>query len=120
MVEINRHVRNIVILLVIAGLVDVVPAGGAASNTALQFLYIAFLGAFAWICTRLYREHRSWIYGLGEKRRAVGYVAVGVAALTLTATNKLWATGPGGIAWILLLCACAYAIFEVVRGAQRY
>jgi hypothetical protein len=120
MPQINPTVRNVAIILVIAAIIDVVPGGGAASNTALQFVYLAFLGAFAWIASRLYREHRRSIYGLGERRRTIAYIAVGVGAVVLTATHRLWATGPGGIVWIILIGGCAYALFQVIRSAQRY
>ncbi|HET9073005.1 MAG TPA: hypothetical protein VFN48_00365 [Solirubrobacteraceae bacterium] len=121
MPQINRTFRNVAIILVIAALVDVVPGGGAASSTALEFIYLGFLGAFAWIASRLYREHRSMIYGLGQRRRTVAYVAAGVVALTLVGTDVLWNTGPAGnIAWLALLVGAGWALFEVFRSSRRY
>jgi hypothetical protein len=119
--RINPTTRNVVIILVIAGLVDVVPGGGDASGTALEFVYLAFFGAFVFIATRLYREHRGSIYALGDRKRAIAYVALGVIALTLTGTNKLWNSGAGGnIAWLVLILGSAYALFDVIRSSRQY
>ncbi len=122
MPEINRNYRNLAIILVIAALVDVVPGGGDASSTVLEFVYLAFFGAFVWVASRLYREHRTSLYGLGSRRRAIAYVAVGVIALTLTGTNRLWhdAGATGNIAWLVLLAGAGYALFDVFRSARRY
>jgi hypothetical protein len=121
MLRIPRNIRNIAIVLVIAGLVDVVPGGGNASGTALEFVYLAFFGAFVWVASRLYREHRTALYSLGNHRRAIAYAAVAVIALTLTGTNRLWDAGPAGnIAWLVLLAGAGYALFEVFRSARRY
>ncbi len=119
--RINPTHRNVAIILIIAALVDVVPGGGDASSSALEFVYLAFFGAFVYVATRLYREHRTTIHGLGDRRRAVAYVALGVIALTLTGTNTLWNKGAGGnIAWLVLIVGAAYALFEVFRGSRRY
>jgi hypothetical protein len=47
-------------------------------------------------------------------------VAVGVAAVTLTATHRLWNTGAGEIAWLALIGGAIYAVVAVVWSARRY
>jgi hypothetical protein len=118
--RLNTNLRNVVIILAIAAVVAVVPGGGPASNTIIQVISLAFLAAIAWVASRLYREHRITLYSLGDRRRAIVYVAVGVATLTFCATDRLWATGVGGIVWLLLIAACAFAVFEVFRSAREY
>jgi hypothetical protein len=121
MPTISPAVRNVAIILILGALVDVVPGGGTASGTALEFVYLAFLGAFVWVAARLYREHRVTIYALEHRRRAVAYAAVGVIALTLTGTSTLWNEGPAGnIGWLVLLIGAAYALFAVIRSARQY
>lgn len=112
--------RNILIVLAIAALVVAIPGGGRAAQVAIQAVSLAFLAAIAWFAAVMYRQHRLTLYGLGEKRRAALYAAVGVATLTLTGTNRLLHSGSGTVAWIALLGVAAYTIVAVIWSARRY
>jgi hypothetical protein len=118
--RVNENLRNILIILVLAGLVMVIPGGGTAARVALQVVSLAFLAAIAWIAARMYREHRMTLYSLGDRRRAILYVAIGVATLTFTASPRLLVGGPGTLVWLLLIIGAAYAVFAVFRSARRY
>jgi hypothetical protein len=113
--------RNVLIVLVIAALVAFIPGGGTGGNVALQAASLAFLGLIAWFASIMYRQHRDTIYGLGDRRRATLYVALAVAALTLTGTTRLWNDGGAGqVAWLLLLGGAAYTVFAVFWSARKY
>ncbi|HWD85869.1 MAG TPA: hypothetical protein VG321_08965 [Solirubrobacteraceae bacterium] len=117
----NRETaRNVAIVLLLAALIDVVPGGGPAAQTLIQVISLAFLGVIAWVASRLYREHRMSIYGLGDRRRAIVYAAAGVATLTFTASSRLFQSGIGSVVWLLLLGGCAFAVFRVFRSAREY
>jgi hypothetical protein len=117
----NRETaRNVAIVLLLAALIDVVPGGGPAAQTLIQVISLAFLGVIAWVASRLYREHRMSIYGLGDRRRAIVYAAAGVATLTFTASSRLFQSGIGSVVWLLLLAGCAFAVFRVFRSAREY
>jgi hypothetical protein len=116
----NRTARNVLIVLAIAAVVALVQGGQTAANVAVQALSLAFLGTLVWFLSITYRQYRATLYGLGDRRRALLYVALGVGTLTLTATSRLWATGAGSVAWVLLLAASAYAVFTVVWSARKY
>lgn len=116
----TRGLRNVAIILALAALVYAVPGGGPAAQTIAQALYLGFLAAFAWIASRIYREHRLSLYALGDRNRAIVYVALGVLALTLTATGVLWSTSLGSIAWLVLVAAALLALFEVFRASRSY
>jgi hypothetical protein len=117
---VNKNVRNVAIVLVLALLVAVLPGGGQGATVAIQAISLAFLGAIGWVAAQMYRQHRVELYSLGDAKRAILYVAIGVAALTLTATSRLWHTGPGEIAWLALLGGSIYAVVAVVWSARRY
>jgi hypothetical protein len=68
----------------------------------------------------MYRERRVSLYGLGDGRRALLYVALGVGTLTLTGTSRLWASSAGSVAWLLLVAGSAYAVFAVLWSARKY
>ncbi len=118
--NINSHVRDVLIIVVLAAIVDGVSAGQSAATFVIQAVSLGFLAAMAWIANRLYREHRDTMYGLGTKRRTILYVAVGVAALTFSAYARLTATGIGTLAWIALIAGSAYAIYLVFRSYKQY
>lgn len=113
-------VRNILIVLAIAALVALVQGGETAANVAIQAVTLVFLGTIVWFVSLTYRERRVSLYSLGDGRRALLYVALGVAALTLTATSRLWNSGAGSVAWLILLGGSAYAVFAVLWSARKY
>jgi len=118
--SVNKDLRNAVIVLVLAGLVVLIPGGGRGANTAIQAVSLAFLASFGWFASVMYRQHRTDLYALGDRRRALLYGAIAVATLTLTATSRLWSSTAGEFAWLALLVAAAYAVFAVVWAARRY
>jgi hypothetical protein len=113
-------VRNILIILAIAALIVLVPGGGTGGTFALQTVSLAFLGVIAWFGYVSYREHKMMLFSLGDQRRGVLYGAAAVAVLTLTATDRLFGTTTGKLAWVLLLVGAGYAAFSVVWSARRY
>ena len=58
----------------------------------------------------MYRQYRTALYSLGDRRRAILYAALVVAAVTLTATRKLWQTGAGQVVWFVLIGGAVYAV----------
>ena len=113
-------VRNIAIILILAALVAIVPGGGTAANVLLQAASLLFLAVLCWFASIMYRQHRPSLYSLGDRRRAILYVAGGVATLTLSATPRLWNTSAGSVAWLILIGACMYAAVAIVWAARRY
>jgi hypothetical protein len=120
-VHLNANVRNVALIFLIAA---VVYALGNTGDFALGFLEtlisLAFMAALAWIASRLYREHRMEIYGLGTRHRAIVYVALGVGALALTAVDRFWSSGFGTVVWVVLLGCCIYALYAVWRVSREY
>ena len=116
----NTTIRNVLIVLAIAAAVALVRGGVTAAHVAIQAVTLAFLGTLVWFASLTYRERRVSLYSLGEGRRALLYVAAGVATLTLTGTSRLWASGAGSVAWLLLLAGSAYAMFAVLWSARKY
>jgi len=113
-------VRNIAIILAIAAVVAIAPGGGSAANTVLQAASLAFLTVLAWFASVMYRQHRASLYSLGDRRRAIVYLALAVATLTLSATSRLWDTSGGSVAWLILMGLCVYAVIAIAVAARRY
>jgi hypothetical protein len=115
-----KNVRNVVIILAIAAAVDLIPNGGRGASVASQAVWLIFLATLVWFASIQYREHRVSLYSLGDRRRGILYGAIAVVTLTLTATSRLWHTGAGSVAWLVLIAGAAYAIIAVVWSARRY
>jgi hypothetical protein len=116
----NSNVRNVGIVLALAALVVLLPGGGTGAQVAIQTVSLAFLASIAWFASLMYRQHRMTLYSLGDRRRAILYVAVGVATLTITATSRLWRSGGGIIVWFVLVGGAAYAAFTIIWSARQY
>lgn len=115
-----KTARNVAIIAMIALAVAVLPGGGTAAGTfgAAMFVILTVgLGVFA---ARLYMEHRVGLYGLGDRYRALLYGAVALAVLTIAAGPRLFGSGPGTLAWIVLIGVACYALYLVVRQAREY
>ena len=115
-----QTLRNVLIILALAAIVTLVPGGGNASAGIIQALVIAMLASIAWFGVRLYREHRSDIYALGDRNRGILYASAGLVALTVTATDRLWATGPGTVVWVALIALACYGVYYVFRVSREY
>lgn len=118
--KLNTNVRNVLIIAAIAAVVAIAPGGGTAANFVWQLVSLALLASVAWVLYRLYREHHNALYGLGDRRRSLVYIAAGIMAVTLTATHRLWLTGFGTVVWIVLVAAAVYAVYAVFRSTRRY
>ena len=116
----NATIRNIAIIAALAAVVVLVPGGGTGANVATQAVWIVFLGSFVWFGVHMYREHRVTLFSLGDRTRAILYVAGAVVTLTLTATSRLWKTGPGVIVWFVLVGGAVYAVIAIAWAARRY
>jgi hypothetical protein len=117
---VNSTVRNILIVLALAAVVGTLSGGVTAANVAIQAVTLVFLGTLVWFASLMYRQHRSTLYSLGEGRRALLYIAVGVGTLTLTATSKMWNSGgAASVAWLVLLGGAAYTVFAVLWSARK-
>ena len=112
--------RNVAIVLGIAALIVLIPGGGTGANAAYQAVGLAFLAVIGWFAYTMYRQHQTELESLGANRRAILYVAAGVAILTVTAEPRLWVGTGGKIAFLLLLGAAGSAAFAVIRSARRY
>jgi hypothetical protein len=115
-----KTARNVVIILAIAALVVLIPGGGKAASAAGTALRLAFYASLAWVASVMYRQHKTEIFSLGDRRRAVLYVAIAVGALTIIATSRMWQTSGGSVAWLVLVGVSVYTVFAVVWSARRY
>jgi uncharacterized membrane protein len=113
-----KHARNIAIILLIAAAVDLLPGGGNAANTVLQAISLLFIGVLGWFASLMYREHRTTLYSLGDKRRAVVYASAGALLLVVSALYRV--QGVSAVIALVVAAVAIYAIFTIVWAARQY
>jgi hypothetical protein len=112
--------RNIAIIALVALAIVAVPGGGTAADVVVAVISLAFLGVMAWFGRRLYMENHMTLWALTTAHRALLYGGFAVAFMTFVATPRLWESGAGTLAWLLLLAASASAVYYVWVESRRY
>jgi hypothetical protein len=115
-----RTARNIAIVMLLALVVAFAPAGGNAADAILAALTMGFLAAIAWAVFVLSRQNQLTLAALSDRRRAILYAALGLIALLIAGTDRLFSSGGGTLAWILLLGASIAAIWRIWIEANTY
>jgi hypothetical protein len=117
----NTHLRNFGILLRIAVAVWQLPGGGTATGTINNVLGLVFAGGLVFFGYRMYMEHRTTLFMLEDKVRALLYGSLALIALALIATRRMW--DDGGLAvlvWLALIGAGVYGCVPVYRASREY
>jgi hypothetical protein len=117
----NTHIRNFAILILIAVAAWQLPGGGTATATINNILGLIFAGGLVFFGYRMYMEHRTTLFMLEDKVRALLYGSFALIAIALIATRKLW--DDGGLAvlvWLALIGAGVYGCVTVYRTAREY
>jgi hypothetical protein len=117
----NRHIRNVLIIVLLALAVWLLPGGNTGTNTVYNLLTVILTAGLMFFAYRLYMEHRATIFGLGDRQRAILYGCVAMAAFALIVTSKLWNEGGlGALLWFGLIGLAAYGMYTVWRTYQEY
>lgn len=106
--------------MILAFGVAFLPGGGNIADAVWTALTMGLLAGIAWMVYTLSRENQLTLATLSDKRRAILYGAVGMLALLIAGTDKLFATGGGTLLWIVLLAASIAAIWKVWMEANTY
>jgi hypothetical protein len=116
----NKHLRNAAIVVLLAVAMWRLPGGGTAADVISNVLGIVFAGGLVFFGYRLYMEHRSSLFMLEDKTRAVLYGSGVLASFALIATRRLWDQGGiGALIWLALLGAAAYGAMTVYRASRE-
>jgi hypothetical protein len=112
--------RNVAIVVALALVVWLVPGGGDGASIITQILSAIFIVMIVLFGSRMYRQFRGEIFGLGDQWRFALYAAVGIAVVTVAATTRLFATGAGTLIWFALLAGASYTLYLVWQQYRSY
>jgi multisubunit Na+/H+ antiporter MnhB subunit len=113
-------VRNVLIVLVLAAVVQFAPGGGDTAALINAVLLTLLNVIFVYFGVRFYREHRLDIYALGDRGRALLYGGVAGIVLALAGTKRWLGTGGGTAVWVVLIGASLAALVSVFRQYRQY
>ncbi len=117
----NTHLRNFGILILLAVAAWQLPGGGTATVTINNILGLLFAGGLVFFGYRMYMEHRTSLFMLEDRVRALLYGSIGLIALALVATSRLWDEGGFGVLiWLALIGSGVYGCVTVYRASREY
>ena len=96
------------------------PGGGNAASALVAALTMGLLAGIAWMVYVLSRENQLTLATLSDGRRAILYGAIGMLALLVAGSDKLFSTGGGTLLWIVLLGISVAAIWKVWIDSHSY
>ena len=115
-----KGLRNFGIIALVALAIVALPGGGPTLAVVLTLLSIGFFVAIALTGYRMYIENRFTIDSLTERQRLVLYGSIGLGFLTFTASARLFGSGLGVLAWLVLLGIASYGVLWVYVSYRRY
>jgi hypothetical protein len=109
------------VIALVALVLTVLPGGGGALDVTLTLISIAFFTAIALLGYRLYMQFRGELSTWPDEQLWALYGSIGLAFLTLCATNRLFdAGGAGVILWLGLLGAATFGLYWVWNRYRAY
>jgi predicted PurR-regulated permease PerM len=115
----NPTVRGLAIVALISFGVVALSLESAVATVG-GILRIAFYLAVAFFLFLVWRERRGDLEAWAERRRRVFYAAVAIAVVDVGMLIGLSPSGPEAVVFVVVLLACAYAIWRVWRDEHRY
>ena len=121
MVERNKHLVNIAIIVGLALIVWLLPGGATGAAVISNLLSVIFIAGLCFFGYRMYMEHRVTLFDLEDRMRTVLYGSAGMIVLALVATGRMWnAGGPYILLWLAMIAAAGYGIYVVFRSSREY
>lgn len=117
----GKHIRNAAIVVALAVIVWQVPGGNTASMVVRNLLSIILLGGLVFFGYRMYMEHRTDLFTLEDRLRAILYASLALTVVTVVATSRMWNSGgPYALLWFAMLGFASYGLFYVFRASREY
>ncbi|MBN8868540.1 MAG: hypothetical protein J0H66_01505 [Solirubrobacterales bacterium] len=112
--------RNILIIALLAAGVAFLPNGGNVASAVMTTVTMGFLAGLAWTVYRLTYQFRTALLSLSESRRVVLYSCFGLVVLLIAGSAKMFSTGLGTLAWLLLMASALVGVWLIVSEARSY
>jgi hypothetical protein len=114
------HLRNAAIIALLALLLSVAPGSDNFVTALFTTLTLAFVTALGLLAAQFWKRNSLTRDVMTERQRIVLYGAIGTIALMIAGTDELLDTGPGTVAWFVLIGLSGYLVFTTWREANSY
>jgi len=112
--------RNIAIIALLALGVAFLPRGGDFAAATLTAITMGFLAAMTFAVIGAARANRLTLDSLTDRHRWVLYGALGVIVFLIAGASRMFSTGLGTLAWLLLGAASLFGIWRVWQESRSY
>ena len=113
-----RAARNVAIVMLLALPVAFLPRGDNFAEALLTALTMGLLAGVTWMLYTFSRENQLTLATLTDGRRAILYGSLGLIALLIAGSDRMFSTGGGTLLWIVLLAAAVAGIWQVWMKAN--
>lgn len=113
-----KALRNVAIIVLLALILTVLPAGDNITDGLLVALSLILLGAVALLLVRFWQTSSLTRDTMTDRQRGLVYGALGAIALMIAGTDELFDTGAGTVAWLVILGVSGWIIFNTWREAN--
>jgi hypothetical protein len=104
--------------MLLALVIAFLPGGGNFADALLTALTMGLLGGISWMIYTFSRENQFTLTALSDGRRAILYGALGLMALLIAGSDRMFNSGGGTLLWLLLFIAAGGAIWRVWQEAN--
>lgn len=112
--------RNLLIVALLAAFVAFAPAGDNLFEAFMTLISLAFLAAIVWAISGFVERNSMAFDLLRDGQRLLLYGAAAALVLLIAGSDRFFASGPGTVAWILLLAGSLFVAWRVWRAADSY
>jgi hypothetical protein len=113
-----KVIRNVAIIALLALILTVLPAGDNITDGLLVTLSLILLGAVALLVVRFWQQSSLTRDAMTDRQRGLVYGGLGAIALMVAGTDELFDTGAGTVAWLVIVAASAWLVFNTWREAN--
>ena len=114
------HLRNAAIVALLALVLTVAPGSDNFVTALYTALTLAFVTAIGLLGAQFWKRNSLTRDLMTERQRVVFYGAIGTIALMIAGMDELLDTGPGVVAWFVLVGLSGYLIYTTWREANSY
>jgi hypothetical protein len=112
--------RNVAIILLLAAAVYALPGGGTGAAIVEALVGIAF-GVGIWLfLMRMYREHRTTLFSLGDRYRGILYASFCAILFLGASAGKWWDSAALTFLWLAIVVAAIYGFYATYRHWREY